>query len=760
LSIVGEPLIRVDAWEKVTGTSKFVDDYKFPGMLYAAVLRSPVPHAMIKAIKTDKAKALPGVAAVLTAADIPGINIVPLVLPDEPFLAEGKVRFPGEAVVAVAAETPELAEEALALLEVQYKELEPVLDIREAIKPDAVPIHESGNIYREYRVLKGDINIGFAEAEVIIEHEYHTPYQEHAYLETNGAIAVPEADGSMTIYGSMQCPFYVHDAIAQILNLPKSKVRIIQATTGGGFGGKEDVPSLVAGIAALLAKTCGRPVKYILSREEDIIAMSKRHPAIIKYKLGAKKTGELTAIEVEYLIDSGAYATLSTIVLWRGVLHAAGPYHCPNVKVIGRAVATNKVPCGAYRGFGTPQVIFAHESQMDELAHRLDMDPLELRRINALRLGEETSTGQKLDCSVGLLETMEKAQAASDWLAKRAEFAKDEGEVRRGIGVSTFLYGAGLGAEGQLIDRAGAFVQIMSDGSVMVAVGTTEMGQGMRTVLTQIAAEELGCAYEDVHILPVDTSRVPDSGPTVASRATTMSGNAIRNACQILKSRIIKVAAQKLNLTEDSLSLHNGKLYSEGREQVSYKEAVKYCFAMREHLAAQGYYKPPKTTFNHEDGSGSPYAVYSFVTDIAEVEVDTATGEVTVKKLTAAHDVGRAINPILVEGQIEGGAAQGMGYGLIEEIIQNNQGVILNPNLSTYIIPTIMDMPEVNPIIVEAHYPEGPFGAKGIGETPLMGVAAAINNAIFNALGKRTYTIPATPERILALLQPESEVKA
>ncbi|MCD6309353.1 MAG: xanthine dehydrogenase family protein [Candidatus Eremiobacteraeota bacterium] len=725
-------------------------------MLHAAVLRSPHPHARIISIDTKKAESLPGVYAICTYKDIPGKNRHHVVTEDQPFLAEDVVRHHGEAIVAVGAESRELAEYALTLIDVKYEVLPAVLSIEEALKEGSPVIGGDNNIFRRYKIRKGDVEEGFRKADIIIEHEFKTPYQEHAYLETNGAIAVPGNSGDINIYSTTQCPFYVQHAISDVLGLSLNRVRVIQTTTGGGFGGKEDVPSMVAAIPAILAMKTGRPVKYILSREEDLICMSKRHPAIIKYKLGAMSTGELVAIEADYKINAGAYVTLSTIVLWRGTVHTAGPYRCPNVKIDSMAVATNLVPCGAYRGFGTPQVIFAHESMMDELALELGMDPVEIRKINALRIGDETSTGQVIteDMGMGLMETIEKAEEMSNWHEKRKRYENQEGEIKKGIGMSTFMYGVGLGAGGNFMARAGAHLQVYNDASVLAAVGTAEMGQGMKTVLCQIVSEELGCPFEYVNLIETDTSRVPDSGPTVASRATIVSGNALRDAAKKIKAEIHDTIGKKLGISPDVLESRDGGLFNKetGEKLMDFAESVRIATDRRQHLAAQGWYRCPTTTFNEENGQGDIYFTYTWVTDVAEIEVDTRTGQVKVEHITAAHDIGKAINPTLMEGQIQGGGAQGMGYGIMEEILHKD-GIMITTNLSTYIIPTTLDMPDIIPVIVEYPYKEGPFGAKGVGETPLMGIAPAITNAIRNATGIPIREIPATPERILAALK-------
>jgi len=751
----------VDAEAKVLGKGVFVADLFFTRMLYARVIRSSRPHANIKRIQLDAARRTPGVHAVLTAEDIPGRNEIHVVFNDQPFLAPGRVRYVGEPIAVLAAETPEIAEEAAAKVIVEYEDLPALFDPLEARGHLEIHLFGTDNIYKHLKVRRGNVEDGFARSDVILENEYRTPYQEHAYLEPQGMVAVPKPNRLMEVYGSMQCPFYVQEGVATVLGLPLSRVRVIQTATGGAFGGKEDVPTLVGVQAAILAQKTGRPVKLIYSRDEDIISMSKRHPGIIRYKSGAKKDGTLQAIEVEYILDSGAYATLSPVVLWRGTVHAGGPYRIPNVKVDSYAVATNKVPPGAFRGFGSPQILFAAESQMDELARALGIDPAEIREKNLLRLGDQTITGQKLAFSVGNLEAFHKALKKSNYFEKKKQAKDTRSPIRKGIGLSTVYYGVGLGAGGIHLARAGAYVQILADSSVQFAVGTTEMGQGMATVLTQIVADELGLPVESVLILETDTSRIPDSGPTVASRATTMSGNALKDACTKLRQPLTRAAADLLGAPIDSILLKDGWALNSAHpeEKIPMKEVIAECFRRRENMAAAGFFRSPEVSWDDDTGQGNAYVTFAYATNVAEVEVDTETGAVRVVRITAAHDVGKAINPQLVTGQIEGGTVQGMGYALTEEIVTKD-GVIQNPHFSTYIIPTIKEAPEIDPIIVEAPYPNGPHGAKGFAEQPLMGIAPAIANAVADAVAVRVKELPLKPERVWAAIQEKEGQKS
>ncbi len=559
--MIGASVLRPDAVDKVRGEAKYVGDLVFTGMLYGRIIRSTVPHARVRGINLSRVESAPSVVCTVTSDDVPGENVVQVIYDDQPALAKEIVRYIGEPIALVAARDRISAEHAAKLAVIDYEPLPVVSDPMIALSEDApavaVPavVEEGKNVFNHMRLRKGDVEGGFAQADVIVEGEYSTGYQEHAYLETQGAIAVPDENGSMTIYGSMQCPFYVQGAVARVLGLPLSKVRVVQTTTGGAFGGKEDVPSLVSSLAALMAWKARRPVKLIYDRSEDILTSSKRHPAIVHYKSGAKRDGTITAIEVEFVYNAGAYQTLSSAVLWRGLVHAAGPYRIPNVKVDAYSVATNTVPCGAFRGFGSPQVIFAHESQMDKLAEKLGIDRLEIRRRNVLEEGDKTCTNQLLKESVGILETIDKAGEMVHWqerLSAIDEFNASTEERKRGIGISTITYGVGLGGKAPFLDKAGAYMKLEADGSIAFSVGTVEMGQGLITALTQIASEALQVPVERIHMARVDSSRVPDSGPTVASRGTMMSGLAVIDAAKKLRERIDAVAAD-LGIAEQDI---------------------------------------------------------------------------------------------------------------------------------------------------------------------------------------------------------------
>lgn len=750
---VGKSTPRSDAREKAAGRTRFVADIPVSDVLHAATLRSPHPRALIKAVNVAAAASLPGVKAVLLARDIPGRNEVPVVLDDMPLLAGNYVNYVGEPIALVAAETADAARSAALAIDVEYEPLPPLCDPEASRDAGSARLFGDDNTFATHSLRRGDPSRARRDSAATVNGFFETPCQEHAYLETQGMLAIPSSERGIEIIGSMQCPFYVQAALARTLALPLSRIVVRQAATGGAFGGKEDVPSLPACHAALLALKTGRPVKLIYRRDEDIICMSKRHPSRVRLEIGCDSGGKLTFVEGDLLLDGGAYATLSPVVLWRSVIHAAGTYVCPNVEITGRAVATNHVPSGAFRGFGSPQSLFAIESLMDELAIRTGRDPAELRRLNIVREGDPTTAGQVIDHSCGLEETLDRVLQASGWKAKKKSPAT-KGSLRSGIGLSTVFYGVGLGAGGRHMARTGAFLNIASDASVQVAVGTTELGQGMQTVLAQIAAEALGIPSNRIAWIETDTSRVPDSGPTVASRATTMSGNALLDACRQARDIFFQAASGHLGVSAERLELAGNTIRAKGKsgKGLPVDRAIALCHEERRPMTFQGFAKAEGTSWDAAAGQGSPYLVYAYAANVVQVEVNTRTGAVTVLKVWAAHDVGRAINPAAVEGQIEGGVVQGLGYALYEEY-GFRSGYPFNPDLTTYVIPGVTDVPSIEPIIVEAPYRHGPFGAKGFGEQPLMGVAPAVLNAIRDAVGTRITRLPATPERVIEAMR-------
>jgi CO/xanthine dehydrogenase Mo-binding subunit len=770
--VIGTSVRRVDAQEKTLGNPLYVDDLSFPEMLHGAVLSSPIAHGYLNGVDLEETNRQRGVIHCLTAKDIPGDNQIGAIVEDQPLLAEEKVRYMGEPIALVSATDPRTARIAIARARVDTEPLPGVFSVEEAMKDNAPGIHGGeGNRFVHYKIRKGNAEEGFRRSDFIVEHTFTVPHQEHMYLEPQGAIAVPGDNGGIDIYGSMQCPFYVQQGVARVLGIPQEKVTVVQTVTGGGFGGKEEVPTQIAAFAALLAWHAKRPVKLVLTRSEDSQLTSKRHPMKMRYKAGVSNAGKLMSMEIEILADGGAYSSLSPVVLFRSTVHAGGPYEIPHARIDTYGLYTNHPPAGAFRGFGQPQVAFACESVMDELAYGIDMDPIEFRLGNLLRLHSTTLTGQTLTESVGLEETLLRARELSRWdevyrprETARAFSVQDivtspQTSKRKGIGVATIHYGVSLGAKGKHLDRSAALLRIAGDGMITVEIGGTEMGQGAFTVIAQIAADGLGVPLSWITLKPVSTANLPDCGPTVASRTTVFSGNAVLKAATALKRTLLEFTAKMYHLPVDELDIIGGIVRRKstggtgaGNLAIRLQEIITECHRNRIELTAEGQFHSPDTSFADEDGQGDAYITYSYTTHIAEVEVDVVTGRVDIVQFTAVQDVGKALNPGGVEGQMEGGILQGIGYALYEDF-QIGNGAILTDTFSTYIVPTSLDIPErIELDVVEAPYPEGPFGAKGVGEPALIPAPAAVANAVSHALGIRIERLPMGPERILSAI--------
>lgn len=754
LSVAGQSPARTDARQKVTGSLKFCGDFAQEGFLHGKILRSPHPHALIKSIDTKEARSLPGVVAVLTAEDVPGRNGFGAIIPDQPVICGDKVRYVGDGVALVAAETELAAQKALEFIKVNYEILPAIFDPRDALKEDAPKIHEDGNLLSKNKLRKGDVDKGFAEADVILERTYQVPFLDHAYMEPDVCIATPQADGTMLVEAPMQAPFTTRRNINAVLGVPINKVRVRQVTMGGGFGGKEDSPIDLGCRAAVLAWHTGKPVRLALEREEVMLQTCKRHPMIMEIKIGAKKDGTLLAFEGVIYDEQGAYASLGPVIPPAGGSHIhsmimmPGPYEIPNARVDAYLCYTNHPYGGAMRGFGAPQVHIAHEQIIDELAQELGMSPLDMRRKNGFRLGSTTATGQVLDQSVGLQDTLEACAEAFNWDQRyqKTGFVDKDKTKRKGVGVGMGWYRTSIGISG---DGCGANVYVHEDGSVLLFTGITEMGQGSYTVLPQICAEELGVNLEDVRVVTPDTDIVPESGPTVGSRSTTLAGNAIIMAARQIKESILDAASEILDVPADRLEARNRMIYDRDNPVVSimFEDAALKCMKTGRRLIGQGWWTPPKSSLDPETGQGNPYHVYTFSTHMAEIIVDVETGEVQVTDFVAAFDIGRAINPKLVEGQIEGGVAMGLGYALMENVVLD-KGYIRNLGLENYLIPTSLDIPKIKPIILEVANKYGPYGAKGIGEMPNIPATPAILNAITDACGARVRSLPADPETV------------
>ena len=738
---VGIAIPKVDSLEKVLGEAKYGADLSSKEPFHLKVVRSPKPHAKIVRIEINDALKVPGVERIFTAKDVPGRNLSGVINKDQPILASDRVRYVGDPVALVSAQTEEAAEEAAKKVLVVYEDLPFINRPEEALKLDAPLIHEKGNLLYEFRVIKGDVQAGFKEAEIIVEETYTTTWIDHAYLEPDAGLSYSDDEGRITVVCPTQNVHYDQKEVAALLALPSEKVRIIQCATGGGFGGRLDIT--VQCLLALAAFHLKKPVKIVYSREEVFQVTSKRHPLTIRYKSGAGKDGKLTAVEVDILGDTGAYASYGSTVAIRSAIHATGPYEVPHVKVRSRMVYTNNPWAGAMRGFGVPQMAFAHESQMDLLAKELKIDPLEIRLKNALHVGSETASGQTLMTSVGIGETLKKVK---EWRDQRGISKIDSKKpfIKKGIGVGSMWYG--IGNTG-VANPSTAQMEIDPNGEVRLFTGAADIGQGSDTVLLQIASESLGVPLKEIRLIRADTAITTDAGATSASRQTYVSGNAILDAIKNLKQEITKEASRLLEVDRQDLFFEDGKIKSKSNPSVSLsiKEMAKRCGRV---LRGEGSFDPETTRLDPETGQGAPYATYAFATHLAEVEVDTETGTVKVNRVIASHDVGKAIHPKNVMGQIMGGVAMGTGFALMEEFVPDETTSFVN-----YLIPTSKDVPEVIPILVENEEPTGPFGAKGVGEPAVIPSAPAILNAIADAIGQRVCHLPANLERVLEAVQ-------
>ena len=739
MEVIGKSVLRVDALSKVKGEALYPGDFSYPNQASLKILFARRPHAVILRIDTSRAEALEGVLLVLTAKDVPN-NEYGLISPDQPVLCgpgsnkagADHVRFIGDQVALVVAESEQIAARACELIEVEYQALPVVSDAREALKPEAPILHpdRDTNIFCHYKIRKGDVAEAFARADVILEGEYHTPAQEHAYLQPEAGVGYIDEQGRVTVVVGGQWVHEDQDQIALALNLPKEKVRVIYPAIGGAFGGREDISvQIVLALAALRLHEKGieRPVKIIWSREESMIGHHKRHPYFIKTRWGATRDGKVIAAEVELVADGGAYIYTSTKVLGNAVLMCTGAYEIPNVKVDGYAVYTNNIPNGAFRGFGGPQGLFSAESQMNKLAEELGIDPVEIRMRNILREGSLLSVGTPLPKGVSVEQVLEKAALAGGWektgqgWRKKGGLSQPAGDpaggrkLRRGTGVALgyknvgFSYGAAENCWATIEIRGGPEID-----EVLVYHGAAEVGQGSHTVVAQMAAESVQVPIEKIHLITADTSRTDDAGSVSASRMTFMAGNAVRGAAEL--------ALQKWK---------NEERPAIGRYQ----------------------YRPPRTTpLDPETGKSEPNFAYGYVAEVVEVEVDVETGQVRLLNVICADDVGKAVNPAQVKGQLEGAIVQAAGYTLIENLVQKD-GVCLTPYFSTYLIPTILDIPDqVDSLILEYPDPIGPYGARGMGEMPYLPLAPAITQAVKSATGVWIDEFPLVPERVHAAI--------
>lgn len=752
--VVGRVHVRPDAIDKVTGRAIYTDDLTFEGMLYAAVRRAMVPHAFLKKLDITKARSLPGVAAVLTAEDIPGEKTHGLVTYDWPVLVGigERVRYVGDALAIVAAETPEIAAQAAGLIEAEFEPQPVITDPVQARRSDVPQLHPNGNLLKHIKVRKGNVDEGFAASDVILEHTFHTQTTDHAFLEPECSIAVPKPDGRIEVYVGSQIPYQDRTQVARALGWPEERVRIVGQLMGGGFGGKEDITAQIH--AALLANVTGRPVKLLFDRRESLLVHPKRHATQIHVKVGAKKDGRLVAVQTELYGDTGAYASLGEKVMTRATTHSAGPYDIPHVRADCYAMYTNNPPAGAFRGFGVTQSAFAIESMIDMLAEHLGLDRIELRRMNALHVGSITNTGQELKESVGLRECIEKVESEMlrlSGLERRTLFeprpVPHAPHLIRAWGFAVAYKNTGLG--GGAPDKSGAEVELYDDGTFEVRSSAAELGQGLVTVMQLAVAEELSVLPAAVHVLVMDTDLTPNGGPTTASRQTFVTGNAARHAARSLRETVTGTLAETYDLPPEKIAFRDGRVYV-GEKALSWAEIAAEIKALGRQPRVLYEYEAPRT--QPLGSGGDMHFAYSFAAQAAQVEVNTLTGQVRVLRVIAANDVGTAINPLGLQGQVEGGIMMGLGNCLTEEFIVE-EGQVITDRLARYRIPGIQLTPEITSLIVEHPVAEGPYGAKGVGEIVSIPTSPAITNAIYNAVGVRIDRLPVDQEKIVSTLR-------
>ncbi len=735
---IGKSVPRKEGRKKVTGAALYVDDISFPEMIYGTTVRSSVPHARITRISFEGH--IPwNEFTIVTAKDIRdsgGENYVALILNDQPYLADEVVNHAEEAIVLLAHPNKYLLEEARRNVRIEYEELPAVFTLEDSVNKKEI-IWGEDNVFKTFLVDKGNVDEAWTNADLIVEGEYQTGAQEQLYIENNGVIAIANEQDGVTVWGSMQCPYYVHKALIKLFALPEDKVRVIQTETGGGFGGKEEYPSMIAGHAALLSLKSGKPVKIIYDRAEDMVATTKRHPSRTRHKTAVTKDGKLLAMDIEFVIDGGAYCTLSPVVLSRGTIHAAGPYFSPNVRIRSSAVATNIPPHGAFRGFGAPQSIFALERHLDKVAAAVGLTPDEFRRRNFIQQGQTTATSQVIREKVEMEQLLDRAFELTGYHEKRKRFAKENelAQIKKGIGFASFMHGAGFTGSGEVYLASVVGAEATREGRVRILAASTEIGQGTNTIFAQIASEALGVDSELIEVAQPDTSEVPNSGPTVASRTCMVVGKLVESAVLALKQTLV-----------------GSGLLKEDYSQSEFQEAC------RKHIEKFGplktfstYQAPPNIHWNDEKYQGDAYGAYAWAVYVAEVSVDSLTYEAHVDDFVAVQEVGRVINPVLATGQIEGGVAQGIGFTLFENVVWQN-GRMANNQMTNYIMPTPADIPPIRVYFEENPYAYGPGGAKGIGELPMDGPAPAILNAIENATGVSFNQVPLMPEAIMESL--------
>jgi CO/xanthine dehydrogenase Mo-binding subunit len=731
-SIVGKSVPRKEGRDKVTGRSQYVDDMLLPNMLFGATVRSQIPRGRIKKI-TFGPRINWDEFAIVSAKDIPGKNCISLIGDDQPCLANEFVNHPEEPILLLAHPNRHLLPKALEAVSIEYEPMPSIFTIEESERSSEIVWGED-NIFKTYLIEKGNVDGAWEKADYIVEGVYTTGAQEQLYIENNGMIAAFDVAAGITVWGSLQCPYYIHKALMALCALPAEKVRVVQMETGGAFGGKEEYPSMIAAHAALLAIKSGKPVKIIYDRMEDMAATTKRHPSRTRHRTAVSRDGKILGGEIEFTIDGGAYLTLSPVVLSRGAIHAGGPYYWPSVRIRAKAVATNAPPHGAFRGFGAPQSLFAMERHMDRIAQAVGISPVEIRRRNFLQPGQTTTTEQVVREPINLGKLLDRALEVSDYHSKRQRFANENqlGTTRKGMGIAAFLHGAGFTGSGERYLSSVVGVEGCADGSVRVLVSSTEFGQGTKTVLSQIAAEALSLPYENVSMAQPDTLEVPNSGPTVASRTVMVVGKLVQSAALGIRQTLI-----------------SSNLLREAYTGDEFRTACRNYVATHGEFRSWSRYEAPGDIFwDDQKYRGEAYAAFAWAVYIAEVTVDLTTYSVSVDDFVALQEVGKVLHPLLARGQIIGGIAQGIGFSLYEKVVWQ-KGRMQNSQMTNYIMPTSSDLPPIRVFFEELGNVYGAYGAKGIGELPMDGPAPAIVNAVEDALDVPFDSVPLLPEDIM-----------
>jgi len=772
-SVAGKSLVREDGFEKITGKAKFADDFKFDRMLHSVMLRIPATHAKINSIDFSAIQNNLSLKAIITSYDVPGSKKMGMIKNDQPIFCDEKVVTPGDVLAMILGEEETELRELVKKIKVDFTPLPTLTDPQKALKENSLLIHPEfgSNLICHHPLRKGDVEKGFAQSDGILEQVYTTQTIEHAYIEPEAVIAMPIENGGVKVIGSIQNPFSARRIVCNVLNLPPEKVQIVQAQLGGSFGGKDDTMCMLSARAAIAALKANRPVKIRYTREESILESYKRHPYVLKYKVGFSKAGKINAIKIDLLADGGAYCSMSPFVTWRSVVQATGPYEIENVHTDVRAVYTNNPYTGAMRGFGSPQPIFAQESIMDEIALRVGITPDEIRRRNGIKHGSVTATGQTMrDHDVNLIPVLDKAcaftnfavkwkenkknqEAAKEYIFdqpifKNEQFIEPEKLIKKGIGLAVSFRGCSLGAEG--LDQSSCFVSIQPGGKILMLSGLAENGQGLRMTLIMAAAEALGVTADKITFLESDTFKMEDSGPTVASRGTIMGAAAAKNAGELLKEKLIKFIHKEYKVDEADIIFFRENLILSRRKGLiaKFDDVIKIASQKGIELSVIGRYKSPDVSWDEHTGQGDAYFTYVYGCQVAEVSVNTGTGEVYLNKITAVHDPGTVINRLGALGQVYGGVTQGSGYGILEEVTTED-GMIRELNFDQYLIPTAKDIDEIKPLFLEGEEKYGAWGAKSLGEPTLELGAAAIANAVCNALGKRFYNLPLNLEEVL-----------